>query len=105
MIERANGQHSRGVVYVPCLAIRRELRKGTLAAKLKNALMRENQASGLAAAVLLVLDSNRPTKVIYKKWGFEDTGDEMPYGEEDTLLLYKYDSERFRPGSGGSGRA
>jgi hypothetical protein len=105
MIARANGQHPLGVFIVPYLAIRSEFRKGTLAVELKNGCMREYRASGLAEAILLVLDSNRAAKVIYKKWGFEDTGDVMPYGENDTLLLYKNEGERFRPDFGGAGRA
>jgi hypothetical protein len=66
IIARANGQHPLGVFYVPYLAIRGEFRKGTLAAELKNCCMREYRASGLAEAILLVLDSNRTAKVIYK---------------------------------------
>jgi hypothetical protein len=40
MIARANGQHPRGVFFVPYLAIRIEFLNGTLAAELKNGCMR-----------------------------------------------------------------
>jgi hypothetical protein len=56
-------------------------------------------------SILLVLKSNR-AKTLYKRWDFKDTGSSMAYGNKgDTLLLYKYAGERFKPGSGGAGRA
>jgi ribosomal protein S18 acetylase RimI-like enzyme len=106
MIELANGQHRGGIFYIPYLAIKQQFRNRTLAKQLKNAVMREYRACGLSAAFLLVLESNR-AKSLYLSWEFSDTGESMPYGRGDKLLMFKCAGSEFRPASAsrGSGRA